>query len=443
MHAGGKGAVGRYCRRIMHAPSKTRAVSDGQADDPPPPRSSRPLDHPGFVVFLTARTLSSFSSQVQAVAVGWQIYMLTHSARSLAWVGLAQFLPMFCLTLVAGHVADHFNRRMIVAICQGVEACGVLLMAVGSFGHWLTPPMIYMMVALFGTARAFEMPSQQTFLPALVPPSVFPRAAALSSSLFQVASIMGPSMGGLLYGIGAGFCYSTCATGFTLAMMGTLAMKLEAPARVRRPMTLTTVLGGLHFIRAQPEMLGAISLDLFAVLLGGATAMLPLYANDILHAGPIGLGLLRMSPALGALVCALAFARWPLNRNAGMWMFVSVAIFGVATIGFGLSTSMPLSILALAILGAADVVSVVVRGALVQLRTPDEMRGRVSAVNMLFIGSSNQLGEFESGMLASLIGPVEAVVLGGVGTIAVTLLWMRLFPGLRRLDRLDDIRPAQ
>jgi MFS family permease len=425
----------------MSDPSDTRVLPDTPGKVLPH-LSARLLDHPGLVAFLTARTLSSFSSQVQAVAVGWQIYMLTHSARALAWVGLAQFLPMFCLTLMAGHVADHFDRRAIAATCQVLEACGALIMAVGSFGHWLTPPMIYGMVALFGAARAFEMPSQQTFLPALVPPTLFPRASALSSSLFQVASIMGPSLGGLLYGIGAGFCYGTCTVGFGMAALSTISMRLEAPIRVRRPMTLATVLGGLHFIRAQPEMLGAISLDLFAVLLGGATAMLPLYANDILHAGPIGLGLLRTAPALGALLCAVVFARWPLNRRAGQAMFTAVAIFGVATIVFGLSRSLPLSILALAVLGAADVISVVVRGALVQLRTPDEMRGRVSAVNMLFIGSSNQLGEFESGMLASLIGPVEAVVLGGVGTLVVTLLWIRMFPGLRRLDRLDDIRPA-
>ncbi|WP_415530605.1 MFS transporter [Gluconacetobacter sp.] len=403
---------------------------------------ARLFSHRGFAVFLTARTLSSFSSQVQAVAVGWQIYMLTHSASALGWVGLAQFLPMFCFTLVAGHVADHFDRRFITATCQMLEACGAFIMAIGSFGGWLTPGMIYGMVALFGTARAFEMPSQQTFLPALVPPALFARAAALSSSLFQVASIMGPSVGGLLYGVGAGICYGVCMVGFGLASLATLGMRLEAPTRVRRPMTLETVLGGLHFIRAHPEMMGAISLDLFAVLLGGATAMLPLYADSILHAGPTGLGILRMAPALGALLVALIFARWPLKRRAGEAMFAAVAVFGVATIGFGLSRSLVVSVVALAVLGGADVISVVVRGALVQLRTPDEMRGRVSAVNMLFIGSSNQLGEFESGMLASLIGPVEAVVLGGVGTIAVTLLWMRLFPGLRRLDRLDDIRPA-
>ncbi|GBQ19205.1 major facilitator superfamily transporter [Gluconacetobacter sacchari DSM 12717] len=387
--------------------------------------------------------MSSFSSQVQAVAVGWQIYMLTHSASALGWVGLAQFAPMFCLTLLAGHAADHFDRRLITATCQALESCGALVMAIGSFGGWLTPGMIYAMVALFGTARAFEMPSQQTFLPALVPPALFARAAALSSSLFQVASIMGPSLGGLLYGVGAALCYSVCTAGFGLAAVATLFMRLDFPARVRRPMTLETVLGGLHFIRRNPEMMGAISLDLFAVLLGGATAMLPLYADAILHAGPTGLGVLRMAPALGALLVAVIFARWPLKRRAGEAMFAAVTVFGVATIVFGLSRSLVLSVAALAVLGGADVISVVVRGALVQLRTPDEMRGRVSAVNMLFIGSSNQLGEFESGMLASLIGPVEAVVLGGIGTIAVTLLWIRLFPSLWRLDRLDDIRPAE
>ncbi|GBQ55539.1 major facilitator superfamily transporter [Komagataeibacter swingsii DSM 16373] len=376
---------------------------------------------------------------MQAVAVGWQSYALTHSTTALALVGLAQFLPMAGLLLPAGHAADHLNRRMIVVTCQCIEALSALLMAIGALGGWTTPWMIYAMVMVFGAARAFEMPCQQTFLPSLVPVHVFPRAAAVSSSLFQAAAVTGPSVGGLLYGAGAGVCYLACAIGFACACVGTLCIRLVYTPRPRVPLSLATFVEVAHFMRARPDMLGAISLDLFAVLLGGATAMLPVFASDILHAGP--LGLLRAAPAMGAVVCSVLLVWRPLNRRAGARMFMAVAIFGVATVVFALSRSMAVSIIALAVLGAADVVSVVVRGALVQLRTPDSMRGRVSAVNMLFIGSSNQLGEFESGMVASLIGPVGSVALGGIGTLAITIAWIRMFPGLWRLDRLDDIAP--
>ncbi|WP_282759656.1 MFS transporter [Komagataeibacter saccharivorans] len=395
--------------------------------------------HPGLLAFLWARTASSFSACVQAVAVGWQIYALTHSTTALALVGLAQFLPMVGLLLPAGHAADHFNRRLIVVICQCIEAVSALLMAIGALGGWTTPWMIYAMVIIFGAARAFEMPSQQTFLPALVPAHMFPRAAAVSSSLFQAAAVTGPSVGGLLYGAGAGVCYLVCAVGFAAACISTLCIPLVFTSRPRVPLSRAAIIEVAQFMRGRPDMLGAISLDLFAVLLGGATAMLPVYASDILHAGPMGLGLLRAAPAIGAVICSIILVWRPLNRRSGPRMFMAVAIFGVATIIFAVSRSMAVSILALAVLGAADVVSVVIRGALVQLRTPDSMRGRVSAVNMLFLGSSNQLGEFESGMLASLIGPVGSVALGGVGTLLVTAAWIRMFPALWHLDRLDDI----
>ncbi|QHC35978.1 MFS transporter [Komagataeibacter xylinus] len=412
------------------------------AQGPVPAAPPLPLHrHPGLLAFLAARTASSFSACVQAVAVGWQIYAITHSTTALALVGLAQFLPMAGLLLPAGHAADHFNRRMIVVTCQAIEALSALFMAIAAFGGWTTPWMIYAMVMVFGAARAFEMPCQQTFLPSLVPAHVFPRAAAVSSSLFQAAAVTGPSVGGLLYGAGAGVCYLVCALGFASACVGTLCIRLVFAPRPRVPLSLATFVEVAHFMRARPDMLGAISLDLFAVLLGGATAMLPVYASDILHAGPIGLGLLRGAPAIGAVACSIFMVWKPLNHRAGARMFLAVAIFGLATVVFAFSRSMAVSIMALAVLGAADVVSVVVRGALVQLRTPDSMRGRVSAVNMLFIGSSNQLGEFESGMLASLIGPVEAVALGGIGTLVITGLWIRMFPTLWRVDRLDDITP--
>ncbi|WP_338333042.1 MFS transporter [Acetobacter sp. LMG 32666] len=397
------------------------------------------LRHPGLVAVIGARALSSFAGQVQAVAVGWQVYALTHSAAALGFVGLAQFLPMMAFIFPAGHAADQHDRKRIVMTSQSIALLAAAFMAYASFTHQLSAAMIYGLVAIFGTCKAFEMPAQQTFLPSIVPPALFPRATALSSSLFQVASIAGPSLGGLLYGLGAGVCYSLCALSFGIAALATWSMVLTNPARPRQRPTLAAVFGGIAFLRRKPTMLGAISLDLFAVLLGGATAMLPIFATDILHAGPWGLGLLRASPAIGALLVATVLARHPLGRHAGRWMFAAVAVFGVATILFGLSHSIAVSVLMLAILGGADVVSVMVRGALVQLGTPDEMRGRVSAVNMLFIGSSNQLGEFESGMLAAVMGPVAAVVLGGIGTLVVTGVWMGLFPGLRRLDRLEDV----
>ncbi|MGI4746880.1 MAG: MFS transporter, partial [Janthinobacterium lividum] len=291
-------------------------------------------------------------------------------------------------------------------------------------------------VALFGAAKAFEGPSLQAMLPSLVPASVFPKAAALSSSLFQMATIVGPSAGGLLYMAGPGKAYLVCTAMFVLAAIGMSLVRLESPPRPRGPVTLASVFGGLAFIRSRPQLLGAISLDLFAVLLGGATALLPVYALDILHGSPFWLGVLRGSPAIGALVVSLLLARWPIRRHAGMLMFAAVFVFGLATIVFGISHWLPLSILAMAILGAADVVSVLVRSTLVQIGTPEDMRGRVSAVNLLFIVTSNQLGEFESGSVAALIGTTQAVVVGGVGTLVIAGLWMRWFPALRRLDRL-------
>ena len=311
-----------------------------------------------------------------------------------------------------------------------------LVLAVEAARHALTPGLIYALVALFGAARAFEGPALQALLPALVPAEMFPRAAALSSSLFQTATIAGPSLGGLLYGLSPTTAFAVPAVAFAAAALAMSFVRLQTAPPPRGRVTLDSVLGGLRFIRSRPEILGAISLDLFAVLLGGATALLPVYARDILHAGPFGLGMLRAAPAVGALGVALWLARRPLRRHEGTWMFGAVALFGIATIIFGLSRSVPLSVLALAVLGGADVVSVVIRSTLIQLRTPEEMRGRVASVNMLFIGSSNQLGEFESGTLAAWVGAVPAVVLGGIGTLAVVALGVWAFPTLRRLDRI-------
>jgi len=393
--------------------------------------------HPGLLAFIASRTGSSLAFSTQSVAIGWQAYALTHRPLTLGLIGLAQFLPMLALVFVSGHVADRFDRRRIAALCQLAEAACSLVMAFGTWAHLLTPGMIYVIVAVFGAAKAFEGPSLQALLPSLVPARLFSRAAALNASLFQSATIIGPSLGGLLYMVGPSVAYVASGVAFLLAAISMSFVRLELPPRPRGPVSLSTVFGGIAFIRSRPKILGAISLDLFAVLLGGATALLPVYALDILHGSPFWLGLLRASPAIGALGMSLVLARRPIKGRAGPIMFGAVILFGIATIGFGYSRNLPLSILCLAILGAADVVSVVVRSTLVQLGTPEEMRGRVSAVNLLFIVTSNQLGEFESGSLAALIGTTEAVVAGGIGTILVALLWMRLFPSLRRMDRLE------
>jgi MFS family permease len=395
------------------------------------------LRQPGVLPMILGRSLSSLAAQMQAVAVGWQIYALTGSAFSLGLVGLAQFLPVVTLVLVAGHVVDRSDRRKIAAICQAIAGTAALALALAAFTHHLAPAMIYALVVVVGAAKAFEGPSLQALLPALVPGELFPSAAALSSSMFQTATILGPSLGGLLYGLGSGIVYAMCAGVFFMAAVSTY----QVPAIIRKaalePPSLASFFGGLTFIRQRPEILGAISLDLFAVLLGGATALLPIYAHDILKAGPVGLGLLRAAPGIGAILVSVWLTRHPMRGVLGLKMFAAVGVFGLATIVFGISRSLPLSVAMLATLGGADVISVVIRSSLVQMRTPDAMRGRVAAVNMLFIGSSNQLGEFESGTLAALLGATPAVVLGGVGTLLVACVWMGLFPALRRLNRID------
>ena len=402
----------------------------------PPAPTGQLLRLPGVLALIGGRTFSSLALQMQAVALGWQLYAMTGRVFSLGLLGLAQFLPVVCLVFVAGHVVDRGDRRRIAAICQAISATIAATLAVLSARHALTAPIIYVLVTALGASRAFEGPSLQALLPSLVPAPLFPRAAALMASVFQSATILGPSLGGLLYGLGPDFAYGTCACAFFCASMATFRIP---PARVpaREKPTLASFFGGITFIRGRPDILGAISLDLFAVLLGGATALLPVYARDILHAGPLGLGFLRAAPAVGALCVSLVLSRRPMRRHLGRRMFLAVAVFGIGTIVFGLSRSVPLSVTALAVLGGADVVSVVIRSTLVQTRTPDQMRGRVAAVNLLFIGTSNQLGEFESGTLAALVGAVPAVVIGGVGTLAVGGIWMTLFPGLRRLDRLE------
>ena len=393
--------------------------------------------HRPLQVFLWARGFSKFSSQILTVAVGWQIYDMTGSALALGMAGLVQFLPTAILVFVAGHVSDRYDRRRLMQLCQLIEALIALFLAWGSYEGWLTVPQIFAAVALFGVAAAFESPSTAALLPAVAPTGMLQKATALSTGVFQLAAITGPAVGGLSYGVSAALPYAIMAGFWATAAILNGGIKIERPVNARESPTPGALFAGLHFVHNNPAILGTISLDLFAVLLGGASALLPIYARDILQTGPWGLGMLRGAQAVGALLMTGFLSRHAIIDRVGMRMFQAVIVFGVATVIFGLSHTLWLSVLALAVMGAADTISVVIRVSLVQLATPDEMRGRVGAVNFLFINASNQLGEFESGMMAALLGAVPAVVFGGIGTIAVALLWMKLFPALRDLDRLE------
>ncbi len=396
-----------------------------------------------FKLFQAARLMSILGMQMQSVAIGWQIYSMTGRPMSLAWVGLAQFFPAVGLTLVTGHTADRVERRKILLVCHVAMA----LLSGALFWTMRTgtdrASAIYVVLVGVGVARAFLGPANQSILPTLVPTEHFGNAVAWGSSFWQVAMVLGPTAGGLLYaalggaagvyGIAAACSLGACAL---VALMETR----EAPA-ARSPVTRSSVLAGVRYVVSNPIVFGAICLDLFAVLLGGATALLPVYARDILHLGPWALGALRSAPAAGAAVTAFALAFRPIERAAGAKMFAGVAVFGAATIAFGLSRSFAVSLVALVVIGASDMVSVFVRSALVQLATPDAMRGRVSAVNMVFIGASNELGEFESGLTAQWLGAVSAVVLGGVGTLVVVAICAWRFPSLRRVNQLKDAQP--
>jgi MFS family permease len=380
---------------------------------------------------------TTLAFQMQAVAIGWQVYDLTGSALDLGLVGLAQFVPGFALSLLVGHIADRYDRRLILRICMAVEALATLALALASLFGGLTVGALFAAVFVIGAARASELPTLHALMPQLVPPQLIPRAAAASASSNQTAIILGPALGGLAYAVGPALVYTLAAGGFIAASLLISAIRIALPAPPRERPSLGSLFGGVAFVRGHPALMGAISLDLFAVLLGGATALLPIYARDILRTGPWGLGLLRSAPALGALAASLVLARRPLDGRVGRKLFIAVIAFGLATCVFALSTSFPLSLAALAALGAADSVSVVIRFSLVQIETPDALRGRVSAVNSMFIGASNSLGEFESGATAALFGTVPATLLGGIGTILVALLWRRFFPALFRVDRLQ------
>jgi len=405
------------------------------ASSTPPARAL--FAHRGFALFFCVRGLSSFAYQIAAVAIGWQVYALTHSAFDLGLIGLMQFIPVAGLTFFAGHAADRYERRRVMQLCQATDAMVSVFFACGTFMHWLTVPEIFAAVTLMGASQAFEGPAMSALLPGIAPTGMLQKATAITSSVLQIATIIGPALGGLVYVISPGAPYVLMAAGSGISVLLLGFIHVERPVAPKEPPSFKDLFAGVAFVRRNPAILGTISLDLFAVLLGGATALLPIYAKDILHTGPWGLGLLRGAPAIGALLISVAIARYPLTRRTGRFMFEAVILFGLATIVFGLSRSVTLSVIALAVMGGADMVSVVIRLSLVQLRTPDAMRGRVGAVNFLFINASNQLGEFESGFTAALLGAVPAVILGGIGTVAVALLWMRLFPTLRDVDRLE------
>jgi len=395
-----------------------------------------------FMRLWSARLFATAGNQMLMVAIGWQMYDLTGSAWDLGLVGLYQFAPALLLTLVAGHVADRAHRGRIIGSCILVQAvtAGVLVAATEGIATpqaWVSRELLLGISVALGMARAFQMPAQQALTPLLLPAALLSRGLAFSSAGTQAAVIGGPALGGLLFVAGASAVYGACALAFGIASLLMFRLRYRHVPRPDEPVSLQSVFAGVTFIWQRKALLGAVSLDLFAVLLGGATALLPMFAKDILFVGPWGLGLLRSAPAVGALVMSVVLTRWPLRRRVGRTLFLSVALFGLCMLVFGLSSSFLLSLLALTISGGADMVSVVVRQTLVQLETPDAMRGRVSAVNSIFIGASNQLGEFESGATAALLGPVGSVVLGGLGTLMVAALWLRWFPTLARRDRLE------
>lgn len=396
-----------------------------------------------FMRFWVARLFGTTGNQMLMVAIGWQMYDLTGSAWDLGLVGLYQFVPALMFTLVAGHVADRYHRGRIVAACMVVQSLVAAVLVVSTAGlgaetAWVSRNLLLAVSVALGLARAFQMPAMQSLTPNLLPPHLLSRGLAFSSAGTQAAVIGGPALGGLLFVAGAQAVYAACVLSFAVGCVLVFLLRYPQVARVNEPASLQTMLAGLGFVWQRKVLLGAVSLDLFAVLLGGATALLPMFAKDILMVGPWGLGLLRGAPAVGSLLMSAWLTRWPLRQRVGRTLLLSVAVFGVCMLVFGLSTQFWLSMLALAISGGADTVSVVVRQTLVQLDTPDGMRGRVSAINSVFIGASNQLGEFESGATAALLGPVGSVVLGGVGTILIALSWTRLFPALAQRDRLDD-----
>ncbi|TMJ70955.1 MAG: MFS transporter [Alphaproteobacteria bacterium] len=402
---------------------------------PEPAAASSLTRHPSFVLFWCARTFTNGAYMMQGVAVGWQIYELTNDPFDLGLVGLAQFVPLVGFSLIIGQVADLFDRRLVVASCQLSKAVAALALAIGTARGALSRDAMLAILFVSGTARAFEIPTIHALLPGIVPARLLPRAIAASASAQQTAVICGPSLGGLLYMLSPTGVYATCTIVFIAASVLISLIHIAPRTEERKPISLETLFAGFRYIRSRPVLLGAISLDLFAVLLGGVTALLPIYARDILETGPWALGVLRSAPAVGALATSIVLARHAIG-GAGHLMFAAVGMFGLASLAFGLSTSLVVSFLALMVYGASDAISVIIRQSLVQMRTPYEMLGRVLAVNSMFTGSSGSLGEFRAGAVAAALGAVPSALIGGFGTIAVMLIWMWAFPQLRRVDKL-------
>ncbi|HZP78449.1 MAG TPA: MFS transporter [Pseudolabrys sp.] len=402
--------------------------------------SPRLLKQRPFILLWLSRVASTMGYQMLALVVGWKIYEITGSAFDLGLVGLIQFVPAVVLTLLIGHAADRYDRRLIVRIAQGVHFLAALTVLYGLTRDTLTRDLLFVAVFLIGCARSFEVPTAHVIVPTVVPELLIPRAVAAWTSANQTSVICGPALGGLLYALSPTLVCALCLGFFALAIALVTCVRVARPPALPNPPTFASVLAGWSFVRGRSRLLGVILLDLFVILLGGATALLPVYARDILAVGPSGLGMLRSAPAIGALLITIVLSRHPIERHVGPAMFTVVGLFGCATMVFGLSTYFPLSLVALAILGASDAVSVVLRFSLVQIETPDPMRGRVSAINYLFVGTSNTLGEFESGALAALIGTVPAVFIGGLGSVLVALTWFKLFPDLWKVDRFEPAK---
>jgi MFS family permease len=398
--------------------------------------------HRAFALYWFSRIASILAFYMLVVAVGWQLYELTGSALDLGLIGLAQFVPIVLLTLFVGHFADRYNHRIILMCCQITESLAAAILLIGTATGALTPILVYTVVAIVGAARAFEIPTMAAIIPSLVPRALVPSATAWFASANQTGQIVGPSLGGVLYILGPATVYSITIALWAIGGVMLAFMRMTPEPRSTEPFSLRSLLGGFNFVLHDRVILGILSLDMFAVLLGGATALLPIFARDILETGPWGLGLLRSAPGAGALIMSVTLARWPLTWPVGRVLFSVLMIFGISTTVFAFSTLLWLSLISLAVMGAADVVSVVIRFSLVQLRTPPQTRGRVSAVNGLFTGTSNQLGDFRAGVMAALFGAVPAVVIGGAGIILVTAIWLFLFPELRRIRSLDEAPAA-
>jgi MFS family permease len=399
------------------------------------------LRHPAYVRFLYVRIAASVAQQVQVVAVGWQMYELTNSPFHLGLIGLVQFIPAVGLFVFTGHVADHYDRRLVTFAAQFIEAAAVAVLAAANAGGWLTPGLLLAMAFVVGTGRAFEQPSLQSVLPNIVPGDLLPRAIAGSSSASQTAVIAGPALGGILIEISPTLVFVVCALLWLSAGLVMLGIAMEAKLPERAPLDLKTLFSGLTFMIHRKVVLGAVLLDLFAVVLGNPTAVLPIFARDIYLAGPLGFGVLRAAPAAGAIATALVLARWPISDRVGRVMFVTVTLYGVATILFALTPNFALAMAALAVVGASDTISVVIRQTMVQLRTPDQMRGRVYAVNSMVTNTSNQLGIFRAGTAAAVFGTIPSVLIGGVSTIVVVLISTKIFRELYDADRYHDASP--